>query len=250
MFAALACLLSALPLLRRQLLYATVADEYAEQASEYDERWAAYVNQTVALAMARSAPEQRALKCGARCYAIDVGCGTGALAVALLRSFPTWNVVCADPSADMLARARQRPERLRAVVARSESLPFRSGTFHLATSLSSLHFWDDKLQGLKEITRVLRKGGLLLLTDWSHDYTSCIACSWYLYFAGYPHNDWNILTLNSARSLVREAGLTIVRDELYTIALRPFGLRLGPRWGMMTLIGTKEAVRVAASYQP
>lgn len=220
--------------------YTSVAEEYEMQAARYDERYAAYVQQTVENHLAVSAPEMRALSCK-NCDVVDVGCGTGALASAIKRAQPRWHVVCAEPSEPMLARARLRPEELTAVQAKSEALPFADESFDMATSLSSLHFWDDRLAGLREMARVLRKGGLLVLTDWAHDFVSCVACSWYLWaVTPQTRSSWDILSLHRARALAREAGLSVAREELYHLQLRPWGIWIAPRWGMMTLIGTRS----------
>lgn len=103
---------------------------------------------------------------------LDVGCGTGALAIAA-KGFvgAGGDVTGMDPSTEMVARAKRKAARAgveaRFDVGTIETLPFSGATFD--TVLSSLmlhHLSDDGLQkGIEEITRVLKPGGRFLAVD-------------------------------------------------------------------------------------
>jgi ubiquinone/menaquinone biosynthesis C-methylase UbiE len=218
---------------------ASVEQEYDESGATFDERWRVYINVTVDAMLARVGPQLDALPCAAAsCRVLDVGCGTGALAHTIARRFPLWNVTCSDLSAEMLKGAAAKG--LAVVQARSEALPFPDGAFDAVTSLSSFHFWDAPLEGLQELNRVLVPGGKLLLSDWAHDYVSCKICGWYLWAAGFPANDWNILSSARLRDLLRAARFEIADEQIYQVELRPFGLRVCPRWGMMVFSATRS----------
>jgi ubiquinone/menaquinone biosynthesis C-methylase UbiE len=131
----------------------------------------------------------------------------------------------------MLERAARRPEDLRPVLTAAESLPFAEGVFDLVTTLSSFHLWEQPVSGLREVARVLRPGGLLLLTDWAHDYAACVACSWYLFVAGFPQRDWDIFSVARARGALEQPGIEPVRVELFQLELRPFKLSVGRAGG-------------------
>jgi SAM-dependent methyltransferase len=94
---------------------------------------------------------------------LDVGCGAGGT-LAVLGAGGTWVGVDAAPLA--LALSRQRgPARLVGGVA--EALPFREGTFAACLCLDLLYHRNvvSENGALRECHRVLRAGGLLVLTD-------------------------------------------------------------------------------------
>lgn len=222
----------------RRRTSSTVEQEYADEAPTFDERWREYINVTVDAMLGKVGKELAGLPCHQACRLLDVGCGTGALAHAVAERFPEWEIVCSDPSPEMLAGASAKG--LSVVQARSEDLPFPAKSFDVVTSLSSFHFWDAPRQGLDELARVLRPGGKLLISDWSHDFLSCKICGWYLWAAGFPANDWNILSMGHMRALLHGSGFNIVDEHAYLINLRPFGLRWCPRWGMMSFSVSKR----------
>ena len=101
---------------------------------------------------------------------LDVAAGTGRVARALLRQ-PAFDgrLTQTDLSARMLAEGRRKcaawPDRLDWVRAPAASLPFAAGTFDAVTCLEALEFVPDARAALAECVRVLRPGGLLLVTN-------------------------------------------------------------------------------------
>ena len=101
---------------------------------------------------------------------LDVACGTGRVARALLRQ-PAFDgrVVNLDLAARMLAVGKQAcaawPDRLDWLRAPAIPLPFAADTFDAVTCLEALEFLPDARATLAECVRVLRPGGLLLTTN-------------------------------------------------------------------------------------
>ena len=101
---------------------------------------------------------------------LDVAAGTGRVARALLRQ-PLFDgrLTQTDLSARMLAEGRRKcaawPERLDWVRAPAVRLPFADNTFDAVTCLEALEFMPDARAALAECVRVLRPGGLLLVTN-------------------------------------------------------------------------------------
>ncbi len=101
---------------------------------------------------------------------LDVATGTGRLPLALLEQ-PTFQgrVVGLDLSRKMLAVAAEKlaPFGQRAALLHhpAESLPFPDNAFDLVTCLEALEFTMDPPAVLREQVRVLRPGGLLVLTN-------------------------------------------------------------------------------------
>lgn len=100
--------------------------------------------------------------------ALDVGCGTGNLLVALRAKFPAARLTGIDPSEALLSRARERPE-LAGVSLETdgvEVLPFADGRFTHTLSMLVLQEFVDRPRALAEMRRVTRTGGLVAACQW------------------------------------------------------------------------------------
>jgi SAM-dependent methyltransferase len=90
---------------------------------------------------------------------LDVGCGTGANLLLLSKYGDAEGV---DVSEDALAFCRARGlENVK--LGAGEDLPYEDGTFDLVTAFDVVEHMDDDVAGLKEMRRVLRPGGRVLL---------------------------------------------------------------------------------------
>jgi SAM-dependent methyltransferase len=90
---------------------------------------------------------------------LDVGCGTGAN-LQLLSGFGEAEGV--DISLDALQFCRERGLN-KVKLGAAEELPYEDGTFDLVTALDVVEHLDDDVGGLREMRRVLRPGGRVLL---------------------------------------------------------------------------------------
>jgi ubiquinone/menaquinone biosynthesis C-methylase UbiE len=104
---------------------------------------------------------------------LDVGCGTGQFAYQVRRIHPVAEVVGLDLSAGMLARGRERCQeplaRVRLVRGDSQRLPFRDDSFDVVTCAHSFHHYPDQARVVREMHRVLRPGGRLMILDGDRD---------------------------------------------------------------------------------
>jgi SAM-dependent methyltransferase len=90
---------------------------------------------------------------------LDVGCGTGAN-LKMLAQYGSAEGVDISPQAVDFCRERGlNSVRLGAI----EDLPYESGSFELVTALDVVEHLDDDVAGLREMRRVLRPNGRLLL---------------------------------------------------------------------------------------
>ena len=119
----------------------------------------------------RALLEQAALQPGFR--VLDVGCGTGTLAVLAKKLHPDVVVVGVDPDPKALARARRKAERAGVAVQFDQgfaaSLALPSASFDRVLSTMMLHHLeaDEKDGMLAELARVLKPGGRLELLDFA-----------------------------------------------------------------------------------
>jgi ubiquinone/menaquinone biosynthesis C-methylase UbiE len=103
---------------------------------------------------------------------LDLGCGTGTLAIQVKRRAPGAEVVGLDADPEMLSRAREKAERagveLTLTEGFSNELPFEDAGFDRVLSTLFFHHLDPepKRETAREIARVLRKGGELHVADW------------------------------------------------------------------------------------
>ena len=100
--------------------------------------------------------------------ALDVGCGSGALVAALADHLGAENVAAVDPSEPFVEAARARVPGARIVVGPAESLPFADGEFDTTLSQLVVNFLSDPEQGLGEMARVTRAGGVVAGCVWDY----------------------------------------------------------------------------------
>jgi len=55
-------------------------------------------------------------------------------------------------------------------------LPFSDHSFDVIVSASVFHYFDEPEAALKEMRRILRPGGILVILDWCKDYLFCRLC--------------------------------------------------------------------------
>ena len=102
---------------------------------------------------------------------LDVATGTAAVAIELARTVPERTVVGVDQSPEMLAAGRARIERaglggrIELRDGRAESLPFAEAEFDALTFTYLLRYVDDPLATMRELARVVRPGGVIVMLE-------------------------------------------------------------------------------------
>lgn len=99
-------------------------------------------------------------------HLLDLATGSGDLALTIQRKLPECEITGADFSPEMLAAA-QRKGLARTVVADALDLPFANENFDVVTVAFGLRNMADWPAALREMQRVLRPGGHLLVLDFS-----------------------------------------------------------------------------------
>jgi len=109
---------------------------------------------------------------------IDIGTGTGQLALGALTRWPVVSVVGVDASAGMRTIADANADeqlaggdrsRFRSEVAFADALPFTDRSFDLALSSFVFQLVPNRARALREARRVLRPGGSLSYVSWLQD---------------------------------------------------------------------------------
>ena len=98
---------------------------------------------------------------------LEVGCGQGGGSAFVFERFRPRSLTGLDVAKTAVQRCRNRyaGPGLEFVVGDAEDLPFGDATFDAVLNVESSHCYPDVPQFLREVRRVLRRGGLLLLAD-------------------------------------------------------------------------------------
>ncbi len=103
---------------------------------------------------------------------LDLAAGTGDLAIYFRKLYGKNNIITlADPNADMLDYAKSRLENksinknIEFVTCYAEKLPFKDSSFDNVTIGFGFRNFTDKIKALREINRVLRSKGRLIIID-------------------------------------------------------------------------------------
>lgn len=96
---------------------------------------------------------------------VDVGAGTGRLIRALQSHWRDARFIGVDPAANMVAEAARLNPDANFVQAPAEAIPLASASCDIVLSSISFHHWGEQAEGIREIARLLRPGGMFCLTD-------------------------------------------------------------------------------------
>jgi ubiquinone/menaquinone biosynthesis C-methylase UbiE len=190
----------------------------AEEVRTVYERWAGlydrgqWIAETLFLRRLRRRLLSR-VQCQARCQVLEVGIGTG---INLPHYDPSCVIFGVDLSRSMLERAVARAYRLdrqlNVETMNAEALAFPDCTFHTVVSTLTLCTTPDPLQQLREMSRVCRPDGKVLLLE--HGLSTAKSVNWMLHCLA----PWHLrrcachLTRNIS-TLQEQAGLRIIHKE-------------------------------------
>jgi demethylmenaquinone methyltransferase/2-methoxy-6-polyprenyl-1,4-benzoquinol methylase len=99
-------------------------------------------------------------------HLLDVASGTGDLALEIQDACPDCHVIASDFCAEMLVHAASRGMQ-KTIVADALNLPFSNAEFDVVTVAFGLRNMADYPAALREMWRVLKPGGRLLILDFS-----------------------------------------------------------------------------------
>jgi ubiquinone/menaquinone biosynthesis C-methylase UbiE len=100
---------------------------------------------------------------------VDVGCGTGMLTAALAPIVGAEHVAAIDPQEQFVAATRARVPGADIRQGAAESLPWPARSFDAALAQLVVAFMADPVAGLREMSRVVRDGGVVAYAMWLRD---------------------------------------------------------------------------------
>lgn len=195
-----------------------IREQYDQMADVYDQRWNNYIAKTLSFLKnwTQISPEAAVL---------DIGCGTGEFERLLLTENPQQVITGVDISEKMLLMAKQKCRTYPNVSFRTASvsaLPFADNSFDVVVSASAFHYFDDPTLALKEIKRVLKPEGRVIILDWCKDYLLCRICDFVLKFFDPAYRQ--CYTQKEFHRLLISAQFELRRTTKF---------RFGVVWGMM-----------------
>jgi ubiquinone/menaquinone biosynthesis C-methylase UbiE len=105
-----------------------------------------------------------------RAHVLDVGTGPGYMALHVAEQYPSSTVVGIDFSPMQVStaerlRTRKKIGNCRFMKANAMRLPFEQARFDAVVSVGSIKHWPDTVSGLREIGRVLKTGGVIIISE-------------------------------------------------------------------------------------
>jgi len=177
---------------------------------------------------------------------LDVGTGTGSVALTLAASLPRSEIVGIDPSAAFIAYAttNAKSPRVRFELGDAQALRFGDASFDQVMSLLVINFVPDHDKAVSEMRRVTRSGGTVSACVWDYgDGMESLRIFWDaavdLDPSAAPQHErtMKLSRRGELSALWREAGLEDVREEALVIDQafssfadywRPFLAGVGP----------------------
>ncbi len=149
---------------------------------------------------------------------LDVATGTGALAYEFAKS--GHDVVGIDLSPKMLLQANKKlsPKlKLRFEQADGTALPFKDNTFDVSTISWGIHDMpcDIGLKVLKEMTRVTKKGGHILIVDYMEPSLHLVAKFTHPLISLYETKNYLPFIKNGIDSYLKKTGLKVTKRGNY-----------------------------------
>jgi ubiquinone/menaquinone biosynthesis C-methylase UbiE len=203
---------------------APVRSEYDRLAPHYDQRWRPYIDATLRAVL-------ESISLNGREEVLDVACGTGELERLLLERWPDLRITGADLSPGMLQQAKSKNagKQVTWLQADAASLGLPDRQFDWVICANSFHYFPQPLEALRQMRRVLRPEGTLVLVDWCDDYLACKLCSVWLRWTDPAFHQ--TYSLYACREMLNAAGFEPIAATRF---------RTGWVWGLMRLVGRRS----------
>ncbi len=92
---------------------------------------------------------------------LEIGCGTGNYTIALQEK--GFHLIGIDPSVEMLSKAQERNKDITWQQGKAESLELQDNSIDGIFGFLTIHHWSDMQRGFREISRVLKPNGKVVL---------------------------------------------------------------------------------------
>ncbi|KJR40105.1 Methyltransferase type 11 [Candidatus Magnetoovum chiemensis] len=198
---------------------------YDNIASVYDSKWKGYVGATLKYFVDNTNLSDAQT-------VLNVACGSGELEKLLLAKYHNLSLYGIDISDNMLNIAKTKLSSYENVYLQKSSaqeLPFNNNMFDSVVSTNSFHIFNNPDKVIKEIYRVTKPQGSVIIMDWCKDYIICRLYDIVLKLIDKSHK--MCYTKKECSQFLDQSGFTISTHE--TFRIRTF-------WGLMIFYGIKK----------
>jgi ubiquinone/menaquinone biosynthesis C-methylase UbiE len=204
----------------RSEIETTVSREYNRLAPIYDRRWHNYIHKSLSFLVSFADISREA-------SVLDLACGTGELAKLLLEQNSQQDITGVDISTAMLAIAATKLKDYPQISwhnASAIALPLESQSFDVVICANAFHYFEFPQLALKEMKRVLKPEGQLIILDWCRDYIFCQISDRIFKFIDPAHQQ--CYTQAELNQFLATASFDIVKDNK---------IRFGVIWELMAV---------------
>ncbi len=202
-----------------------IQKEYAHLAQKYDDKWRFYIEATLQKTL-----KKIELRSGDRL--LDIGCGTGALLEKLKEKYPEAILAGIDPTQEMIDIAGKRLlKKVHIEQSWAEKLPFEDEAFDVIVSCNVFHYIREPRVALKEVMRILKPTGRVVITDWCNDYMTCQVLD--LFLRAFNKAHFKTYKQSECHELLSLSGFDDIKIDHY---------KINWFWGMMTATACKRVI--------
>lgn len=155
---------------------------------------------------------------------LDIGCASGYLTIQIASFFPRAEVVGIDSYKSAIEYGKKNYPNIRFKVADAHKLPFKNESFDLITCIETLEHLEAPEGAIREIHRLLRKNGRVLIgQDTDNLFFKTIWSIW-TKSRGKVWNDSHIHPYGPGEleKLIKAVGLKIIKRKLSHLGLEIF----------------------------
>lgn len=151
------------------MVESVVQQQYDQLAKIYDQRWKTYIGNTLNFVKQWASIPVEA-------NVLDIACGTGEFERLLVQDNPNQQILGIDISTEMLAIAQRKLDQYASVrfePGSATAIPAADEQFDVVICANSFHYFDQPINALVEMKRVLKPTGKVVILDWCKDYLLC-----------------------------------------------------------------------------
>ncbi len=149
---------------------------------------------------------------------LDVGCHGGTFSSRIMRIYPKATFNGIDVSKSAIAYAKKKYPKATFMVGRGEKIPYKANSFDLATCLEMMEHVTDPGQVLKEVHRVLKPHGSIVVLVPAENRMFQIV--WFLWTHFGPGRVWNHTHVQKFKAktldaLLKKNGFKVKKRKLF-----------------------------------
>jgi len=184
---------------------------YRSLAPSYDRRWSHYLKRT----------HERSfdfLGAHSGMKMLDIACGTGKFLDLAARKLSPAFLMGVDPNPSMLEEAQKRiSDNTILRQASAYEIPADDQSFDRIVCLNSFHYFERPEKALREMRRVMKPNGKLILTDWRANRTTHVILKIALTAIRHPYH--HIYSTEQIQATLKDEGYET--NEIHTYFVRP-----------------------------